>query len=391
MVPARQPTNRNEELKGAKMKWSAALAAIVMAVVLAAGGGWIAAADPGPTDGEATPNPAQPSQKLSWALRPATGEEADGRVSLRHTLAEGEQAADALALTNFSDRPVSFDVYASDGTVTASGNFDLIPRGEESTDGGLWITLESVSGATPRAGGGLTIQTAPGETVVVPVTIQVPENATPGDHPAGIVAELNPEDPSGVAFSTRVGVRAHLRVSGDIVGKLSAEDLQVSYEHSWNPFAPGVLKVSYVQSNAGNVRLGGEATTTVQGPFGVLAESVSAETREILPGQGVSEEVELPVWPLFRVSGEVSVVPAVVGEDAVEAALSAGSADFGAWAIPWAQLALLVALAGLVLGARAHRRRSNAAVQARIDAAVAAAAAGAQADDENREVAAGAK
>lgn len=355
------------------MKWTSALAPLLMAIALAAGGGSHAAADPGSTVVEATPEPTPPSQKLSWALRPATDEEADGRVSLRHTLAEGEQAADALALTNFSDRPVSFDVYASDGTITAAGNFDLIPRGEESTGGGLWITLESVTGATARAGGGLTIQTGPGETVVVPVTIQVPEDATPGDHPAGIVAELNPEDPSGVAFSSRVGVRAHLRVSGDVVGQLSAEDVQVTYTQSWNPFAPGTLSVSYVQSNVGNVRLGGEAITTAQGPFGVLPETVSAETREVLPGQGVPNQVELQVWPLFHTAGTVRTVPAVVGEDVMDAALTAGSTEFGAWTIPWSQLALLAAVAGLVVGVRVQRNRSKASIQARIDAAVAAA------------------
>ncbi len=117
----------------------------------------------------------------------------------------------------------------------------------------------------------------------------MPADATPGDHPAGVVAApaRAEGDGSAVAFDTRVGARLHLRVAGDLAPALALTDLRATYEPSWNPFAPGALRVEYSLANEGNVRLGADTQAGVAGLFGWNASEVVAPAqREVLPGSG---------------------------------------------------------------------------------------------------------
>ena len=317
-----------------------------------------------------------PATSTTWALQPATADGPDGRISLRHVVDGGGRAEDLIALTNFSGRTATFAVYASDGVVTPDGSFDVLASAEQPVDGGAWITVGPVDGAQPRDGGGLILEVAAGATAMVPVGIAVPAEATPGDHPAGVVAELVQGAGSAVQLSSRVGVRVHLRVSGDVVAALAPDTVATSYTPSWNPFAPGTLTVTTTVSNVGNVRLGARTTTSLAGPAGLAAASAADEQREVLPGTTTTSTVQIAVAPLVMAWGEVTVTPDVVGEDDLAGATPAtATASFTVWTVPWSQLILLLALVAGVLWARRARRRSAARVQARIDAAVAAATA----------------
>ncbi|MGM7678540.1 COG1470 family protein [Microbacterium sp. A94] len=316
----------------------------------------------------------EPSESVTWALQPASGEGADGRVSLRHAVDPGGSVDEYLALTNYSGQPADFAVYASDGTVGADGSFDLISPDEESVGSGSWVALAAPDGAQPRAEGGFVATVPADSTVVIPVQIAVPADATPGDHPAGIVAELIPAAATEVHLASRIGVRVHLRVSGDIVAGIHPQNVTSTYVPSWNPFAPGTMIVDYSLVNSGNVRLGADSIVSITGPFGVLpAESPAVDKREILPQQSVEVSAQFPVWPLFLAEGTASAAPKVVGGDTIENQLDSSAESFSAWTVPWAQLCLLVLLVLGVFGIRRWREHSAVRVQARIDAAVAAA------------------
>ncbi|MBD7920321.1 hypothetical protein H9657_18790 [Cellulomonas sp. Sa3CUA2] len=329
----------------------------------------LAAAGAGPALA-ANESQAEPSS-TTWALQPADAAGPDGRVSLRHVLDEGAGASDHVALTNFGERPATFAVYASDGTVTDDGLFDLLPAGEEATGAGTWITVSPGEVATVRDGGGVTVQVPAASTVTLPVEIDVPPGALPGDHPAGVVAELVRGGGPSIGVASRVGVRVHLRVAGDVVAELVPEVLSASYRPSWNPFARGTVEVEVGVENAGNVRLGSRTVVTTAGPWGAGRAERREEVREVLPGRSASVALELPVVPLFRVWGDVGVDPVVVGEDDVEVRLRPGTASFTVWAVPWAQIALVLLVVGAVVAVRVLRRRAAVRVQARIDAAVA--------------------
>jgi len=320
--------------------------------------------DPAPSDGA-----------ITWALQPSSAEAPDGRISLRHTIAAGDQIDDVVALTNFSATPARFALYASDGTITADGSFDLIPSDQAPVDSGAWVSLQAVPGSAARDGGGIVVEVPAASSLLVPLAVAVPENATPGDHPAGVVAELVPDSSDSVTLATRVGVRLHLRVTGDLVGQLVPEAVEATYTPSWNPFAPGTVTVRYAVENAGNVRLGAATSIRAAGPFGLAESRDSVDQREILPGQEAGEVTTLPVWPLFVSWGEVVVDPAVVGTDDGDIELVAETAGFTVWAVPWSQLALLAVVAGIVLGVLTGRRRARRRMQEKIDEAVAAATA----------------
>ena len=355
------------------------LAGAVLAAGLALAGTGPALAGPAPAGqpvSTATEPDASATTTTTWALQPAGPDGPDGRVSLRHVVPGGAEVADLVAVTNFSDRAARFAVYASDGTISPDGTFDVLPPGEPSVAAGTWAGVGTVEGAVPRTGGGVVLEVPAGATVVVPVQIAVPDNATPGDHPLGIVAELVRDEAGTVQVASRVGVRVHLRVDGDVVASLVPQAVTASYRPSWNPFAAGTVVVALDVANTGNVRLGAETTATVSGPLGIASrEATGTEHREVLPGQTAATTVEVGVLPFVFAWGQVETAPLVVGEDEVAAVLEAGSVTFTVWTVPWSQLALVTVVVGALDLVRALRRRNAARVQARIDAAVAAATA----------------
>lgn len=324
---------------------------------------------------EDTPTPA-PTDSTTWAIAPGGADGPDGRVSLRHRLDPGATVSDQVVVTNFSARPALFRIYASDGVVTDDGNFDLIPAEQAPTDGGSWITLGPLADLTPEESGGYQVEIPAGGSLTVPVEISVPADASPGDHPAGIVAELLQAGDSPVQFTTRVGVRAHLRVTGEVVANVTPENIVATFHPNWNPFAPGTLEITYDLANNGNVRLGATTATDVTALFDIALAGATGEAREILPRQSTSTTETFTVWPVFMTFGEVTATPTIVGtDDPVTTELRPTTTSFTAWTIPWSQLVILVILAALIAFIVWSRKRSESRTQAKIDAAVAAATA----------------
>jgi len=109
---------------------------------------------------------ADPSGAITWTVESAGPDGPDGRVSLRHVVESGGAVTDQVVVTGFSGRPASFRVYAGDGSVTAAGNFDLVPAGTEPVDGGSWVALGAVEGGEP-GGSSLVMDLAAGATAMV--------------------------------------------------------------------------------------------------------------------------------------------------------------------------------------------------------------------------------
>jgi hypothetical protein len=326
-----------------------------------------------PLGGAAAAEGDERGEGTTWALAPATDGTTDGRVSLRHEIAAGDRIEDAVLLTNFSPHAATFSVYPSDGLVAADGSFDLLPPGEAPVGGGTWIDLGPIEGSDedPDPGTPVSVTVDAGASVVVPVTISIPDDAGPGDHPAGIVAQFVPDESSQVQVANRVGVRTHIRVDGPVVASIEAERVNFDYIPSLNPFAPGTVRVTYDLVNTGNVRMGAEGTTVVTGPFGWLETSQATEVREVLPGKSTSATASLQVWPMLLGFGAVNVTPQIVGEDEIEGSPPASTQTFLVWTVPWAQAAVLAVIALLVVLAVLRRRRNRRHVQQMIDSAVA--------------------
>ncbi|WP_433530418.1 WxL protein peptidoglycan domain-containing protein [Micromonospora sp. CA-263727] len=277
---------------------------------------------------------------VTWSVQPADRNGPDGRRWIERTLDPGQVVTEHLAVRNFSDSAVVFSLKAADGYLTDKGRFNMLPSNQKSVDGGTWIKVQEK------------VPVGAKETKVVPFTITVPQDATPGDHPAGIAATVTSTGGT-VAVESRVGFRVMMRASGTITPSVAISDLTASYTPSWNPFSGGNIKVSYTATNDGNVAVTGAGRVTVSELFGLTSKDAPAEVEEMLPGgdRAVSARVN-GVWGLGRLRTTVSVTPAVLGSEPTDAEIRPASATVTTWTIPWAQLALLILLALLVLGVR---------------------------------------
>ena len=292
-----------------------------------------------------------PDSALEWTVSPADPTGPDGRVSLRHVVEPGGTVNDHIAVSNLGTSTATLTVQGGDGMVGANGAFDIVEG--EPKDSGAWL---SVGGLDQNI---LTL--AAGETRVLPVTVSVPAEAAPGDHPAGIVVGITQDD-EGVSVTHRIGVRVHLQVAGELAAATTVDAVQTSFAPSWIPFAPGTLTVDMRLENTGNVRVGGAPAVTTSGPFGILATRGGEAPIELLPGDAVDARVELEVWPLFALFGDVVVAPSAIGEDRLPTS-APSTASFTALAVSWTGLAVIALFIGAIV-LLARRRRKHRALAA---------------------------
>jgi len=343
--------------------------------VAATGAALLAALAPALPAGAASDGvlPLDTEDVITWGVKPADADGPDGRSRVELVLDPGASASEHLAVSNFSDVPVTFSIQAADGYINPKGRFNMLPSDRESTGAGTWIQVQD------------SVEVAPDATVVVPFTVAVPDNATPGDHVAGIAATVKStgegEGGTSVGVESRVGFRVSTRVTGDVEPVLTVENVKASYTPSWNPFAAGDMTVSYTVTNDGNVRLGADGDVATSAFFGLLSTDRSAaQIPEVLPGGSQRSRVETSnVWPLGPVRSTITVMPTSVDDDQVDAPLDPVTVTVTSWAIPWPQLLLVAIVVVLVVGVRDDRRRRRQRLEAML----------ARARDEGRQQASG--
>lgn len=294
---------------------------------------------------------------VTWGVNPSGQDGPDGRAAFDYALDPGETLIDFVGVSNFGTEPITVQLYASDAYTTETGAFDLLPSGEEPVDVGSWIGFNEQT---------LTIE--PATRLDVPFALNVPADATPGDHVGGIVAAVTEAatDASGneVLVERRVGARIHLRVAGELEPTLTPDLEHVTYHYEWNPVEPGSVSFDYAVENTGNVRLQGALVARIAGPWDVLArEVVIAELPQILPGDRFEGTAEVDgIWPLAHLNAELIVRPEAVSEDDMESRLVSSRETAGLWAPPWPQAAVAAALALLIwilVKARKRKRRKE--------------------------------
>lgn len=284
----------------------------------------------------------------TWTIKPATSAGPDTRAHLVLDAAPGATLADTVAVTNYGESPLALRLYASDAFTPADGGFDLLPGARPSTDVGAWVRLATS-----------TVEVAPRETVLVPITITVPADASPGDHAAGIVAALvsSATDGAGqqVAVEHRVGTRVYLRVDGPLDPSLEITDLRPRHLGTLDPISPGRVEVDFTVTNRGNLRLSGSPTVTVTGPAGIeLGRVLLPDLPELLPGASIEQHAELDgTWPTLRLWSQVEVRPIDPSGQVTPETVSRSAA---LWAVPWGQLLVVVLLAGATAVAIRRRR-----------------------------------
>ncbi|QQQ80252.1 hypothetical protein IOD16_18845 [Saccharothrix sp. 6-C] len=286
--------------------------------------------------------------EVTWSVVPAAADGPDGRRVVDLEVGSGQRVTEHIAVTNHSPRPVVFALDANDGYLTGTGVFDMRSAEVVPVDGGSWITL-------PDA-----VTVEGGATTVVPVVVTAPATATPGDHPAGVTASL--DTLSGqVKVRNRVGVRFNIRVTGDVTTALAVSDVQATYEQTWNPFAPGTVRLRHDVTNHGNVRVAAEIGVTSSTLFAdtTWTDRGTARSREVLPGGTRRFETrDTRAWPFGRVTTTVTVTPGPADGRPDLPDATPVTVTVTTWALPVPQAALL-ALATLVVVAARFRTRTR--------------------------------
>jgi hypothetical protein len=323
---------------------SLGLAGIALAA-LSAGG----PVEASPRIGPAAPVASAPAEEVrQWTLTPAASAGNGNRAEFSYSAAPGTSINDAVTLFNLGNTQLTFRVYAADAFTRDDGTFDVASRDAAPTGAGGWVALEQDLVTVPA-----------GQQVTIPIVIAVPADAEPGDHAGGILASVYenvPDDPTQpVKVEFRTGTRLYLRVDGDTQPSLGISDLTTSYDAEGNP-TRGTLDVTFRIVNRGNVRLGGTATITVNGPFGLRTQEVVLEpVADILPGSDVIVTTRIPdVAALGVIFTTVRLVPDAPSSAGADGAIIASSRTI---APPWVLLAALGAVVLALVAGRVRRRR----------------------------------
>jgi len=315
---------------------------------------------------------------LSWSVAPATAAGVDTtRNFYDYSAKRGVGLGDHVAITNTSPQAITLHVYAADGTTDfKTGKLTLISGTQPSKDLGSWVSVARGPSSCPAsdtgsalgkclAGLGIQLTVQPNTSVIVPFRIAIPNNATAGDHVAGIVASYTVKGSGKHAISVeeRVGARIFLRVAGKLTPSLSTSGLVGAFHGPSNPFGSGSESIGFDLKDNGNTRLSALPSFAVTGIFGIPAGTAAGRPVEnLLPGGVAHVEATVTGVPqLLLLFGGITVTPeradGDVGADTPPPAIQA---TVFSWAVPWIWLLILAVAAGLVVGVLWWRRRSNA-------------------------------
>ena len=300
----------------------------------------------------------QPDGDVTWMMRPSDGVGEDGRAWIERELEPGASVVEHLLVRNLSASPVTFQLSAADGYFTETGRFNMLTSDQDSVGAGTWIDIPDE------------VEVPSGGDVIVPFTLTVPDDATPGDHAAGVASSIRSSSNGEVGIESRVGFRVMTRVSGELAPSLAVASAG-AFAGSWNPFDPGRLDADYVIENTGNTRLSVAPQIQASALFGLVSFTMSGEPiGEMAPGESRSGTVRVSsVWPLFAYSTTVVASGAPVSDELATTEAVSGSASSLVIAVPWSQLAALALTALLLWMLWRDRRRREGVVAARIERA----------------------
>ena len=283
---------------------------------------------------------------MTFGVQASSATTPDSRPHFTYTARPGVRILDYLAVSNYSVEPVTLHLYAGDAFTNNDGGFDLTPSADKPRDLGAWATIGNPS-----------VTLAPRTRSILPFRLEVPANASPGDHTGGIIASLTltNRDKKGdvVTVEHRLAERIYLRVPGAQRPSLAVQELAAAYEKNLNPLGQGLLRTRYRLVNDRNVRLGAQLSANVSDAFASHPLGTGQHIPELLPGSSISiTAAQAGQFPLLRATAHVRVEPVNLGAPGdVKGAVV--TASVGVLTLPVSALVTVAAL--LTVGAAARQ------------------------------------
>ncbi|MFG6444021.1 WxL protein peptidoglycan domain-containing protein [Microbacterium sp. P07] len=312
----------------------------------------------GPALAEDAPAPADDAT-IGMSAEPLNEEGAAVRSRFDYQASPGQMIDDSYVVTNTGTTAQTYAVFATDAFNTEDGSFSLLDTGIEPSDAGAWVSF-----GTERS---ISVELQPAESKSIPFTLRVPDNATPGDHAAGLVVSLQTGD-GQVLMDRRLGTRLYVRVPGELQPNLTITGITAAYTPSFNPLA-GETTVTFTVQNAGNVALAGQLKTEIKGFFGItLASPTQQDVSEMLPGSTRTVTAVVPGVGQWLFLNPVTTLYPSVDETALNPGpLASVTRDTVVIAVPWVLLAIIVL--GLLIwawiwfGRKRNARRTKAWIE----------------------------
>ncbi len=236
---------------------------------------------------------AQNSEIVSFGIRPtqAFPDRPETFAYFSHEISPGVTISDEALVMNLGNVPLKLNLDAVDGVTAMNTGSTLAMPGQESTGASRgthrWISLSRTE-----------VKLKPGEELLVPFTISVPADASPGHHVAGLVLEApqseSDYDPGGdgqfaVNVIQRVGVAVLIDVPGLHIAGLEITDAVLMEQHD-----QGATFVIAVR-NTGNIYLKGDGTLQIADLNSENLASIPLKMDTILPGDQVTFQVVYPI------------------------------------------------------------------------------------------------
>lgn len=239
----------------------------------------------------AWPRIAQAQEKASFGIRPTEAHEdiPESFSYFVHTLAPGARTSDAALVMNQGDVPIALKLYAADAVTAINGGTSFVNEGEEKNGVARWLSVSVAE---------LSLQ--PGEERMVPFTIKVPPDASPGQHVAGLVLEAVTDgaEPANGSVQTglmvnvvrRAGVAVLIDVPGTHLAGLEITGICLRQQDS-NVGATFQVAVR----NTGNVYVRGQGSLVISDREGMKLASIPVEMDAVLAGDATHFQVTHPV------------------------------------------------------------------------------------------------
>jgi hypothetical protein len=232
---------------------------------------------------------------------------------------------DKVVVENTGDTPISVKIYPVDALTTSDGAFALENEDEEKNDIGAWVTLSKNE-----------LELAAGQKEEVTFSVKIPADATVGEHIGGIILE-NKKIMEGqqINVKTRVGVRIYETIPGEIVKKLSIDDITakglyksiLSIFYNWN--------FDYKVTNLGNVQINPKISSKLTSSiFGNVEDNSQTINGSIFPGKSVDIKFN-PTSSLYFGPYKLVVTTQLDDQAPIQKSINF-------WVIPWKLLIITI-------------------------------------------------